>query len=569
MARWRTDPASALLAVAVLASGALLLALGSKLTFLLDDWTVLVYRRGFTEQAILDPHGEHILVVPVLAYKALLGIFGMGSAFPFRVVSTAMFLLSCVLLFVYLRRRVDERLALAGAVLVLFLGAAWEDLLWPFQVGFFASMVGGLGMLLALEREDRRGDRLACLLLVFSMMSSSVGIPFAIGGAVQILRDRDRWRRMYVVLVPLALYGLWWIGWGHTAESSVSLENLATTPLFVLNAVAAALASLLGLAVPVQGEGAGGLEWGRALVVASAVLVVWRLQRMGKVPHSLWVAVAIGGAFWILAGINEKPGREPGASRYQYLGVIFVLLIAAELLRGVRVGRGSLAVIAVVVVAAVMGNTNYLYQAYESYRFTSELEQADLAAVEIARDTVEPGFVLSEDIADTAYVHIEAGPYLSAVDEFGSPAYTPAELITAPEPARYAADKVLFNALQLVLVYGPVPAVAEKPARAATVGPDGLVTIPRDGCTAVVLGESSPLLRLPRGGVAIQAGGEPVTDIRMKRFAEDFPIDLEAGIAPGRGGTMRIPADGSTVPWKMQLDGEGVATACGLGREAG
>ena len=42
------------------ASGCLLLVWGSKLTFLLDDWEILLYRPGFNAHAILDPHGEHI-----------------------------------------------------------------------------------------------------------------------------------------------------------------------------------------------------------------------------------------------------------------------------------------------------------------------------------------------------------------------------------------------------------------------------------------------------------------------------------------------------------------------------
>jgi hypothetical protein len=45
-----------LLAGGMAVSAALLLALGSRLTFLLDDWEFLLYRPGFTAHAILDPH---------------------------------------------------------------------------------------------------------------------------------------------------------------------------------------------------------------------------------------------------------------------------------------------------------------------------------------------------------------------------------------------------------------------------------------------------------------------------------------------------------------------------------
>ena len=66
---------------------------------------------------------------------------------------------------------------------------------------------------------------------------------------------------------------------------------------------------------------------------------------MGRVPRELWIALALLATFWVLAGLNFKPGREPTASRYQLPGVIFVLMIAAELLAthpevgAVRMGR--------------------------------------------------------------------------------------------------------------------------------------------------------------------------------------------------------------------------------------
>ncbi len=74
------------------------------------------------------------------------------------------------------------------------------------------------------------------------------------------------------------------------------------------------------------------------------------------------------------------------------------------------------------------------------------------------------------------------------------------------------------------------------------------------------------LLSLPPGGVAIGAGAEPVTDVKMKRFAtspDDFPVDFQASVGPDGAVALPIPVDLSTVPWKMQLEG-GPATVCGL-----
>ena len=57
----------------MLTSAALLLVWGSRLTFLLDELELLLYRPGFTADSILSPHGEHISIAPVLIYKGCSG----------------------------------------------------------------------------------------------------------------------------------------------------------------------------------------------------------------------------------------------------------------------------------------------------------------------------------------------------------------------------------------------------------------------------------------------------------------------------------------------------------------
>lgn len=552
------------------ASACLLLYLGSKLTFLLDDWEFLLYRRDFDLDAILKPHGEHIVVLPVLIYKALLATVGMGSALPFRVVSTALFLLSAALLFAYLRRRVGQWPALAATAVVLFLGAAWEDLLWPFQIGYFGCMAAGLGALLALEAEERRGEALACVLLVLAVLFSSLGLSFAIAAGVHVLLGAERRRRLYVFLVPLAVYALWWLGWGHTAETAFGLTNVAKTPLYVLNGFAASIASALGLA----NHGITGnhrLDWGRAIGVGLIFLTFWRLYRLQRTPHWFWVALALGGSFWIFAGFNQMAGRDPDASRYQYLGVVFLFMVGAELLRaelerGLRLGPKVLALGALVLAFSLASNIESLVSAWHNtYHPISQLEKADLGALEIAEATVEPGFLLSEDVADTGFVNVDAGSYLSARDAYGSPAYDEAEIAAAPEFARYAADKVLFGALRMELE--PLPGSAA-PARAplASPKPGEAIVVPGRGCVGVPSdGSVSPLLSLPRTGVLVRAGDEPIGRFDLQRFAAagEFPILIE-GIGAGEAGKLAIPPDKARTPWKMQLETATPAVACGL-----
>jgi len=547
----RMRAATPFLLAAMLASGALIVVLASRISFLLDDWTYILYRRAFNADSFLQPANEHFVAGPVAAFKLLLPTFGMGSTLSYRLLTTAIFLLGAWFLFVWIRRRLGQWPALIATIPILFLGAAFDDFLWFIaSISFVGSMTCGLGMLLALDRRDRLGDKLACAWLIGSLLFASLWLAFAVGAAVDIaLRrgERDWRRRAYIVLIPVALYAAWWLGWGHTAESAFSLHNAATTPLFVLDSFAAAIASLFGLATPVDGIASpGGLDWGRPLAVLLGGLAVWRLYTFKRIPRSLWVVLAIVLAFWVLGGIALKSGRAPWVSRYQYPGAALMLLVAVDLLRGVQLSRRLLAPALVVVVAAVASNVLFLTEAQESYEGTTAIERADLAAVEIARDKVDPGLVLSESIADTGYVPVDAGSYLSARDAFGSPAYSETELEAAPEKARVPADKVLAAALDLELRPSPTPP-----------------TLPPSCRTVRPTAAEPAIVELAARVTVLHAENGPVK-IGLGRFADEFPVQMGA-LGGDNWGAIRIPADRSKRLWRAQLDGSAPVTVCGLG----
>ncbi len=207
-----------------------------------------------------------------------------------------------------------------------------------------------------------------------------------------------------------------------------------------------------------------------------------------------------------------------------------------------RLGIGALAVGAAVVALAVLSNINFLDQSAASYDRTSDLIKADLGAVEIARDTVNPDFVLTTSIAGTGYVHVGAGAYLAAVDDFGSPADTPAEIAVAPEEAREAADRVLAGALGLRVA----------PAASVAAGP---------GCTRVDAGAAPAPIQVGPGTLSVHGIGSANAEIRLRRFAtQSFPIG--AGEVSGSPVQIVIPADRSDVPWQVQLSGSGDVVLC-------
>jgi len=540
--------APALLGLALIVAAAVLFTYSDGLTWFQDSWEFLMNRRDFSAAALLDPHNEHIVLFPVLIEQVLLRLFGMGSTLPEFVVLTALLLGTATLVFAYIRRRVGPWPALMAALLLLFLGPAWQDLLWPFQIGFVGSALFGVAMLLALDSEDRRWDIAACVFLAASVGFSSLGLAFVVAAAIDVLQRRRSlgWRRAYVVAAPLALYALWYLGWGHDAETHLSAHNVLVSPRFVVEGFAASLGSLLALAT-IADEAVGRSHWGYVLLGVLVALTVYGLARRRSVSPRLWPVLAAAGAFWFLAGFNAFPGREAYSSRYLYVGALFVLLIAADLLKGVRLNRWALLAAGAVTLVAVGFNLTPLREGRDFFRAETVLARSDLGAIEIAERTVDPSFALPPEIAGTSFLNeIEAGEYLQAVDEHGSPAYTPAQLARAPEAGRKQADVVLANALPLGIELEAAPAA------------------PGRHCLMLSGAGETPLPLRP-GVTTVELPPVGTGTIRLRRFATEYPLVSE-GVAGGSTTRLFIPRDRSSRPWRLQVEAPQGATVCAATR---
>jgi hypothetical protein len=540
------------LGAALLASALLLLAFDSHLTFFQDTFEFLMNRRAFSADSILKPHNEHIVVIPVLLMQLQLAIFGMTSAMPEYVLLTAALLVTAVLVFVYVQRRVGPWLALVATAILLFIGPAWQDILWPFEIGFVGSVLFGIAMLLALEREDRRGDLLACGCLFVALAFNSLGIAFAVAAGVELLQHRRSrgLRRAWVVGVPLLLFGAWYIGWGHEAESHLSLRNALGAPRFVLESAAASLESLLGLRTgPIDGFGTP--EWGRILVVGAIGLVLFGQSRRPGFYSRLWPAAAAAVTYWSLTALNYIPGREPTTSRYLYASAALTLLVLANLLEGVRLSRRGLAVAGAVALAAICANLVTLKDGYDWFRNQTVLTRADLGAIDIARRTIAPNFALSPEIAGTpSLIDIEAQKYLAAVDEYGSPGFTPDELAAAPEPGPSQADQLLAAALRL-------STETRTGEYAAAGGASHCVTLPA--------GSATPVSEVPlaTGENRIEIAPGPHAGFSLRRFTPVgvYPVVTEG--APGDSTTLlRIPRDEASQPWFLHVEASQQARIC-------
>lgn len=546
-----TRNAPTLLLVAALACAvAMTLVLTSGMTFYQDTWDFLITRRDITVDTLLQPHNEHIVVFPILIEQLFLRVFGMSTALPEYILLSLFLTATALLLYVYVRRRVGPWLALFAAVAILCLGPAWEVLLWPFEITFIGPILFGLAMLLALEREDRLGDIAACLFLILALGFSGLGIPFIAAAAVAVLQGRrETWlRRAYVFVIPLLLYVAWYLGWGHAAETHMSIRNVLASSRFLVDSLANAVGSLAGLG-PSPVGGTFDPSWGRAILVALVVLIAFRQIGRPKFSPRLWPVAAAAAANWLLTAFNAFPGRDPTSSRYQYAGAIFVLMILANLFEGVRPSRNTLIAMAVVTAAAVGPNLVVLKDGSDILKPQSVLTRADGAALEIARRTVPPDFQLDPEVAGTpSLVNVYAGEYLEAVDEYGSPAYTPAELAAAPEQGRSQADIVLAHAL-------PISTVTRRGTFSR-----GAAT---ENCFDLPAGRSARLqVPLSPGLTRIELAPGPRAAFSLRRFAvEAFPV-ITDGATGDSVTVLRIPRDSASRRWYLHVDATQFARVC-------
>jgi hypothetical protein len=534
-------------------------------TFWVDEWDWIQNRRGGDLDTFLRPHNEHLSVVPIALYKLLFATAGLDQHLPYRALVLVAHLACASLVFVYVRRSVGAVPALCAAALVLFLGPAWQNILWPFQVGSVVSLGAGIGALLLLDRRDRRGDAAASLLLGLSLLTSGIGIVVAIGLVVDVAWGRRRAGDAWIVALPIALYGVWWLAYQDT---TFIRHNVVLIPGFAADSAAAALSALAGLGAGPDAETGQTLGWGRPLALAAALAIAWRLARLRPIRARVLTLLAMLLAFWALTALRRAQISTPLESRYLYTSGVLLILLTAELARGVVLTRRALAVLVAVAAVAVIANVGDLRDAGRFLRTQSEGERAVLAALELSRTAVP------RDHAATAFpgyplVVVQAGPYFDAARAYGSPAAAPGELAALPGAARLAADRELSTIHGAALhATGPGAPVATGPpridvARGGATNHDGGCTSFRPAGAAPAAEVPELQLTLPAAGLLLKAEGGPAT-VSLRRFADVFAEESERRLSAGASATLRIPGDASPQPWRVRVAPEGRLTVCAL-----
>jgi hypothetical protein len=549
--RWRPRDGAAIAAVGLgLLAFVVLLAVTDGLTFFADEWNVILRPPEWSADSLFTPLNEHIYAGPVVVYKMLLGIAGLEHPWAFRAVDLLLVGTVAGLVFVWTRRRLGDFVALLVVAVLLFLGPAWEDLLWPAGISFLGAMAGGIAALLAVDRNTRRADAAACALLVVALCFSTLGLIFAVGVAVDVwLRGGRRLGRAYVVAIPAVLYLVWYAAYGHDAPSQASLENLYDIPHYVLLSAASAIASLLGL-TGIDADSFGvNPQFGIPILVLGLLGAALLISRRPEVLSRQFWAVTVSALwFWALAGLNQIPGREPGASRYQLISAVFVVLIASELLRGRRLTGVWQWIVAGVAALALLSNLGALRQGEHFLRAHSEANLAGFAALDGAREAIDPQLLITYDAPGNPFgAGYPVAAYYGAVDRWGSPAASTPDPGEQPEAARQSADSLLAYSLGLHLE----PTHAGKPL---VISEDCSILGP-----APVAGTLA--IELPTGGAKLRFDGTP--EVSLRRWAQDdYPVEL--GKAPKSPVVLRIPVDDFDQPWIAEVATPDPVDLCAL-----
>jgi hypothetical protein len=535
-------PWIALAALCVAALAAILYS-GRGLFFFGDEWAFLLHRRGISTATFLNTHNEHPSTVPVAAYKLLLQLFGMTSYFPYRLAVALLHLATGVLVFLYARRRLGDRVALVPAALMLFLGAAWEDVMWAFQIGFIGSTTFGLLALVALDG-GRRRDWLACLALVLSVTSSGLGVPFLLVVAIEIAFDPARLRRAWVIAVPAGVLAIILVGFSTGASHGFASPSAATR--WALEMASAAFGALFG---------GNGVSYGRPLLLAAVAVFVLAIRRGRLAPGPRLIALICGAlAYWFIIGSGRATiaGLSPDSSRYVYASSAFLLAIFATSLDGVRVGRAGGLALAVFTAFACVSSFGLFKDGPAVPRNNAVSLPPKLAALEVARGHVPAP--LQIDV--TTSPDILASSYFSAIDAFGTPAPSIAQLRKKSDGIRQFFDIGLAQSLGLTLA--PTAATAAKGTgtppqveRATAVQPstDGSCVDLRPSGAAATAD-----LVLPAGThYRLSAGaGAPVT-VQLRRLADSFGPEPALKLDGGAAATLDLPRDRLGDPWRIRL----------------
>lgn len=319
-----------------------------------DEWLWLIKRDTASEYALFQPHMGHLSVLSVIVFQLLLALGGLTHYWLFHLVTGFLWIGTAVATYFYVKPRLGAKVALLAGLFLLFLGGggAAQNFIWGFQLSLTLSVLTGLLSLLCLDKQTKRGDIAAAVMLASAILASGIGILWLIVVSVSLLLERDR-QRIWIPAVAATIFGCWLLTYGlgvppdgSNITSPPYRENLLAMPAFSAKMAAMAFTSLLGFA-------ADSLQLGWVLLVLTVTWLAVAYVRGTRFSSRAVAAITAVVAFWVLTGMTRANLGDPWAGRYIHPEIVLFVVAAAEIFKGTKVSSRMLQVLSLLVFCSI------------------------------------------------------------------------------------------------------------------------------------------------------------------------------------------------------------------------
>lgn len=322
-------PAAIAHAVVLLGAGMFLLLECGRQWFIGDEWDFLAQREvrlslsTAPPYGLLEPHNEHLSLVPMLIWRGLFSLLGAGHYVLYCIpLVVATLGVVHVLWRLLLRTGCDPWVATGTTAVVAVLGEGWEDSTWAFQLGFLLSLLTGL---LAVSQTADGRPVAAAMVGCLAVGSSNIGLVLVAAVVLITLIQRKPARALVGAGIPLALFLAWYVYVGHLGQRGdrVGVGLLGRLlPNYVW----------VGLTHTTSSLGAGVPGIGPVLVVVLGVALLAAVSGRfpaSQVPAALALAAV---ALYVLTGIGRVQFGvdQARASRYTLVAAALVLPLLAQ-----------------------------------------------------------------------------------------------------------------------------------------------------------------------------------------------------------------------------------------------
>jgi hypothetical protein len=260
-------------------------------------------RQASDLSGFFEPYNTHLSVTILGFYRISGELFGL-SYLPVRIGAMTILALLPLLYFAHARRPLGP---FAAALLALPLVWAPHLSVYPGQLNHYLVLAGAIGAAAALDRGPR-ADWILAASLAFALLSAGGGAAVAAACTAHLVLVRPGWRRWVMVLVPTALWTLWWLregqGSGFDPVGDTSLE--------------AGVRYAWDLAFSAFEAAALGSSLGGAVLMAAFLLYGGWLVRQGLSAAASFIAWTGGLVAWAV-GLKVSRGGLADLDTYRYL----------------------------------------------------------------------------------------------------------------------------------------------------------------------------------------------------------------------------------------------------------